>query len=501
MKKEINCTFMMSGTYSLESNSVYDAWLEAQGKLIPLPLQREYVGDSLEVSSLAECMTANGWDEEEVDDLSSMSKEELIQEIDRRCELGIAFKNEAYSTSRLKEFLLDYYGFPYTTPVPSQPQPEQPSPKRDVYAVLCSRNKAMDIKVFESMDDAKEYIKNDLQAEKNSLSKKGIEPDILSSDELLFTQVLSPDSSHYVYWKIVQTGLIPQVSSGITSPAPQPAANGRKDMSTDTKNHSSPLLPKDLRVETPMGAIIARPELLNHEVWIDLRRPDAIDDMPLAVVSPSVDESGVCDGRIKVEIMGDGRKGKKNKVIYFDRIDKFFRQTTSNPSHMYDTSELQLQTSLGCIVARPLISGIWVGLQRSGSTLRLPLACISFSAKNGKQTISIDVEREGRTSHTGECLIFDGIEDYFRLDEEEDSQCIPKRTETATPIASFIFDSHGRDSELNSRTGETVEVLCQLSKDKIDEEETGPMFQVRFKDGFETDVFADELTLTAWNAD
>ena len=78
MKKEIHCTLMMSGTYYLESNSVYDAWKEAQGNL-PLPNQREYVGDSLEVDSLDQCMIANGWEEEDVEKLSCMTDDELTR--------------------------------------------------------------------------------------------------------------------------------------------------------------------------------------------------------------------------------------------------------------------------------------------------------------------------------------------------------------------------------------------------------------------------------------
>lgn len=117
MKKEINCTFMMSGTYALESDSVFTAWKEAQGNL-PLPTQREYVGDSLKVDSLDECMIANGWDEEAVEDLSSMSKENLIQEIARRYTQGVEVSdNEGYSTSLLKDFLLDYHGVTYTPTV------------------------------------------------------------------------------------------------------------------------------------------------------------------------------------------------------------------------------------------------------------------------------------------------------------------------------------------------------------------------------------------------
>ena len=55
------------------------------------------------------------------------------------------------------------------------------------------------------------------------------------------------------------------------------------------------------------------------------------------------------------------------------------------------------------------------------------------------------------------------------------------------------FDTHGCDSELNSRSGAVVEVLRPLTEDEADLHETGPMFRIRFRDGFETDAFEDEL--------
>lgn len=57
-----------------------------------------------------------------------------------------------------------------------------------------------------------------------------------------------------------------------------------------------------------------------------------------------------------------------------------------------------------------------------------------------------------------------------------------------------IFDAHGADSELNNRSGQRMEVLRRLTSDEVDINEVGQMFKVRFSDGFETDVFEDEIT-------
>lgn len=58
----------------------------------------------------------------------------------------------------------------------------------------------------------------------------------------------------------------------------------------------------------------------------------------------------------------------------------------------------------------------------------------------------------------------------------------------------MIFDTHGGDSNLNDRTGQTVEVISTLTAREADIDDVGTMYRVRFDDGFETDVFADELT-------
>lgn len=111
--KTINCTFTMSGTYILKEKSVYAAWQKARGNL-PLPQDREYLSDSLVVDDLAECMLANGWDDDEVNALSRFTPVTLTTEIDRRRKAGIEKDDEwEFTTTRLKEFLLDYYGVDY----------------------------------------------------------------------------------------------------------------------------------------------------------------------------------------------------------------------------------------------------------------------------------------------------------------------------------------------------------------------------------------------------
>lgn len=56
-----------------------------------------------------------------------------------------------------------------------------------------------------------------------------------------------------------------------------------------------------------------------------------------------------------------------------------------------------------------------------------------------------------------------------------------------------VFDPHNGDSALNSRCGHVVDVLRELTDKEADTADVGKMFHVRFTDGFETDVFEDEL--------
>jgi hypothetical protein len=48
--------------------------------------------------------------------------------------------------------------------------------------------------------------------------------------------------------------------------------------------------------------------------------------------------------------------------------------------------------------------------------------------------------------------------------------------------------------DLLARDGQTVAVLDRLEAFEVDEEEVGPMFRVRWPDGYEYTVFRDELT-------
>ena len=58
-----------------------------------------------------------------------------------------------------------------------------------------------------------------------------------------------------------------------------------------------------------------------------------------------------------------------------------------------------------------------------------------------------------------------------------------------------VFDSHGGDSSLNERTGESCTVLRALTEEEADLADVGPMYEIQFeKDGFTTDAFGDELT-------
>ena len=59
-----------------------------------------------------------------------------------------------------------------------------------------------------------------------------------------------------------------------------------------------------------------------------------------------------------------------------------------------------------------------------------------------------------------------------------------------------IFDTHGNDSELNPRSGQTVEIIRPLTEKEADLIETGPMYKIRFPDGYIRDAFEDELTTT-----
>lgn len=64
-----------------------------------------------------------------------------------------------------------------------------------------------------------------------------------------------------------------------------------------------------------------------------------------------------------------------------------------------------------------------------------------------------------------------------------------------------LFDTHGGDTQLNDRSGQVVEVIRPLTGKEVDLADVGPMFKVRFEDGYETDAFEDELSdITSCNS-
>ena len=161
--KEIGCIFTMTGTYHLNEKSVYAARLKAMENL-PLPENRDYVPDSLIVDDITECMVANGWAEDEVDALSRFTTETLTAEIDRRCKLGIEEDDEGeFTTTRLKEFLLDFYGVEYGASVENGPQSNNQSLSK-CFIVICSNSvDEGGACAFDSLTGAWKDVKDDVK--------------------------------------------------------------------------------------------------------------------------------------------------------------------------------------------------------------------------------------------------------------------------------------------------------------------------------------------------
>ena len=57
------------------------------------------------------------------------------------------------------------------------------------------------------------------------------------------------------------------------------------------------------------------------------------------------------------------------------------------------------------------------------------------------------------------------------------------------------FDTHGGDSGLNYRTGESCVIIRPVTQDEADIFDVGNMYRVRFSDGVERDAFEDELSI------
>lgn len=86
---------------------------------------------------------------------------------------------------------------------------------------------------------------------------------------------------------------------------------------------------RSLRVETPLGAIIAR---INTDpgypgIWLDLRRSDADQDMPLAMVEFCQNEGDQPEDQpnIITRVWADGRNEGYTDRIVHQGIEEYFK--------------------------------------------------------------------------------------------------------------------------------------------------------------------------------
>lgn len=63
-----------------------------------------------------------------------------------------------------------------------------------------------------------------------------------------------------------------------------------------------------------------------------------------------------------------------------------------------------------------------------------------------------------------------------------------------TAIYNHPTPNNTGEVELAKRTGQSVTIIRLLTAAEADLDETGPMYRVRFEDGYEDDVFSDELS-------
>lgn len=90
-----------------------------------------------------------------------------------------------------------------------------------------------------------------------------------------------------------------------------------------------PEIPPALRVDTPLGAVIVRScfDSEHPGVWVDLRRPDADDDMPLALIEFSDDDTDLPEGQpnIITRVWSNGEDENCTDRIVHQGIEEYFR--------------------------------------------------------------------------------------------------------------------------------------------------------------------------------
>ena len=112
--------------------------------------------------------------------------------------------------------------------------------------------------------------------------------------------------------------------------------------------------------------------------------------------------------------------------------------------------------------------------------------CQECADKNNFDTTNLPEEGgmlcyvEGCTSNKGLSILIE--------DKEELERVSPLYTGT------MFYHSHGADSGMNQYSGTQVEIIRPLTNQEADLWDVGNMYRCRFSDGFETDVFEDELS-------
>ena len=80
-----------------------------------------------------------------------------------------------------------------------------------------------------------------------------------------------------------------------------------------------------LRVETPLGAIIARPsnDRSYPGIWLDLRRPDVDCDMSVALVECTPEFCGQ-GPELVTHVWGDALQEDSTKRIVHENVEEYF---------------------------------------------------------------------------------------------------------------------------------------------------------------------------------
>ena len=82
-----------------------------------------------------------------------------------------------------------------------------------------------------------------------------------------------------------------------------------------------------MRIETKLGTILVRNSGCDEEhpgIWIDLHRPGADSDAPLALIEFVDDEADIDGQHIITRVWGDVNNDEYSERIVHENIEKFF---------------------------------------------------------------------------------------------------------------------------------------------------------------------------------